>query len=345
MEVLRWEKNCLLILDQSELPQNTHFIECTHYRQVAQAIQEMKVRGAPALGAAAAFGLALSAFNFTGNEGSTFERFLLEAAQTLRATRPTAVNLNWAVEKMLKVSHKLSGKTLAQIREGLLEAAHQILMEQREQDEQISSFGAVLIPSPARVLTYCNTGALATAGLGTALGVIFKAHQQGKEIHVYVPETRPVLQGARLTVWELKQRGVPFTLITDNTAGSLFAQGKIDLVIVGADRIVANGDFANKIGTYNLAVLAAYHRRPFYVAAPLSTFDPNLKKGEDIPVEIRNPDEVRKIKGSLITYENCPVFNPSFDITPHELVSGYITERGIMKPPFNDALFSRDLAL
>ncbi|MDH7576802.1 MAG: S-methyl-5-thioribose-1-phosphate isomerase [Bacillota bacterium] len=339
MEILRWEENGLLILDQSELPHNTHFILCTHYQQVVRAIREMRVRGAPAIGVAAAFGFALAAFNFSGIQGPALDQFLSEAAQTLKAARPTAINLNWAIEKMARAYQELRENPLGQIQAGLLEAAWKILREQREQDEKIGSFGVTLIPPRARILTYCNTGALATAGLGTALGIILKAYQQGKEIHVYVPETRPVLQGARLTVWELKQHGIPFTLITDNTAGYLFAQKKVDLVIVGADRIVANGDFANKIGTYGLAVLAAYHRCPFYVAAPLSTFDFNITKGEDIPVEVRSPEEVRNIKGTPITYEDCPVYNPAFDVTPHQLVSAFITEQGIIKPPFRDLVY------
>lgn len=344
MEILRWEKNSLLILDQSELPGKIHYLLCTRYQQVVQAIQEMRIRGAPAIGVAAAFGFALAAFNFSGGGEHALDRYLSEAAQNLKAARPTAVNLNWAVEKMVRAYQDLRGRPLVQIREGLLEAAQQLLKKQREQDEKIGAFGAALIPPRARILTYCNTGALATGGLGTALGVILKAHQQGKEIHVYVPETRPVLQGARLTVWELKEREIPFTLITDNMAGYLFAQEKIDLVLVGADRIVANGDFANKIGTYGLAVLAAYHHRPFYVAAPLSTFDLSLAKGDEIPVEIRNPEEVRRIKGNLITYENCPVFNPAFDVTPSHLVSAFITEWGIIKPPFHNLVCSlRDL--
>lgn len=336
MDVLRWEKDHLLILDQSKLPFHTEYLPCFHYRQVAQAVQEMRIRGAPALGIAAAFGFVLAAYNFSENSrGNDLDKYLITAAQVLKATRPTAVNLSWAVDEMFEIYQGFKGQPLAVIREGLLATAWRIFTEEQEREEKISFFGVSLVPPKARILTYCNAGALATAGLGTALGIICRAFQGGKEIHVYVPETRPVLQGARLTVWELKQYGIPFTLITDNMVAYLFAQGKIDLVIVGADRIAANGDFANKIGTYNLAVLAAYHQRPFYVAAPIPTFDKNLATGENIPLEIRDPEEVRKIKGKLVTYPDCPVLNPAFDVTPCNLVSAFITDRGIIKPPFN----------
>lgn len=332
MDVLRWENGTLLVLDQSKLPDNEEYYPCVHYRQVAQAIREMRVRGAPAIGIAAAFGYVLAASNFEPG-GPDLERHLAQAARELAETRPTAVNLVWALERMDRLFQTVKGVGLGQIRAMLLDGAYGLLDAQKGQDQQIGAFGNQVVPERARLLTYCNTGALATAGFGTALGVIFHAHRSGKEIHVYVPETRPLLQGARLTVWELEQAGIPFTLITDNMAGYLFSQGLVDLVIVGADRIVANGDFANKIGTYSLAVLASYHQRPFFVAAPLSTFDFGLTEGRDVLVEMRAAEEVRTLKGHPITGAGVPVLNPSFDVTPHVLVSGYITEVGIFKNP------------
>jgi len=336
LEVLVWKKEGLMILDQTKLPHEVSYILCTHYKEVAEAIRKLRVRGAPAIGIAAAFGYALAAFNFSDKEEQSMDDYLSRAAAELRATRPTAVNLGWALDRMEMEYQKTKGLTLSRIRETLLAEAQQIFDEERHSDERISSLGAELIPDGARILTYCNTGALATAGWGTALGIILMANRQGKNIHVYVSETRPVLQGARLTAWELHQAGVPYTLITDNMAGYLFSRQQIDMVIVGADRIVANGDFANKIGTYSLAVLAAYHKRPLYVAAPTSTFDKNLATGQEIPVEMRAPEEVRSLGGTLFTLAGCPVLNPSFDVTPHELVSAFITERGILRPPFKN---------
>jgi methylthioribose-1-phosphate isomerase len=236
---------------------------------------------------------------------------------------------------MAELFQTVKDDDLTQVRAAMLTGAQQMLDAQKDHDRRLATFGNQIIPERASLLTYCNTGALATAGSGTALGVISCAHQSGKEIHVYVPETRPLLQGARLTAWELEQAGIPFTLITDNMAGYLFSQGMVDLVIVGADRIVANGDFANKIGTYGLAVLASHHHRPFYVAAPVSTFDFHLKEGREIPVEMRDPEEVRSIKGHPVSRPDAPVLNPSFDVTPHTLVTGYITEVGILQPPFD----------
>lgn len=335
MEPLRWEKEGLVILDQSKLPYKADYILCSDYKQVGEAIQELRVRGAPAIGIAAAFGYALAAINYSANKGITLEQHLNEACQFLKSRRPTAINLMWALEKMSDEFQRLKDRPLQQIQEGLLARANQLLVEERERFEKITSLGAELIPSTAKIMTYCNAGQLATAGKGTALGAIIKAFQDGKDIHVFVPETRPLLQGARLTVWELKETGVPFTLITDNMAGYVFSKKSIDLVMLGADRIVRNGDFANKVGTYTLAVLASYHSCPFYVVAPISTFDLSLETGNDIPVEVRDPDEVKKIGENFITCPDCSVLNPSFDVTPNKLVSAYVTERGILTPPFN----------
>jgi methylthioribose-1-phosphate isomerase len=330
VDVLCWEDNCLLLLDQTKLPDEVAHRTCRHYRDVAEAIARLQVRGAPAIGVAAAFGYLLAAVNYKAGE-QDLERYMGEAARELLLTRPTAVNLAWALDRMAELFQTVKDEGLLQIRAVLLAGAQQMLDDQREQDRRLATFGNQIIPERARLLTYCNTGALATGGSGTALGVISCAHQSGKEIHVYVPETRPLLQGARLTAWELEQAGIPFTLITDNMAGYLFSQGLIDLVIVGADRVVANGDFANKIGTYTMAVLASHHQRPFYVAAPISTFDFKLKEGKEITVEMRDPEEVRSIKGHPVSRPDAPVLNPSFDVTPHTLVDGYITELGLFK--------------
>lgn len=335
IKVIAWENDCLVILDQTKLPHEVSYIRCKDHRDVAAAIRRLQVRGAPAIGIAAAFGYALAAFNFSSEKGADLSQELSKAADELKSARPTAVNLMWAVDRMEKRYRKVMNSSLDAIKEALLREALEIYEEERIRNERISNFGAELIPEEARILTYCNTGALATGGVGTALGIISKAYQLGKKIHVYASETRPVLQGARLTAWELHQMGVPYTLITDNMAGYLFSKKQIDLVIVGADRIVANGDFANKIGTYALAVLASYHNVPFYVAAPISTFDLTLAKGDEIPVEMRDPDEVRSIGGVLLTLADSPVINPSFDITPYHLVTGYVTDRGVLKPPFD----------
>lgn len=335
MDVLRWEDRYLLILDQTLLPHRTEYRTCTHYRDVAKAISLLQVRGAPAIGIAAAYGYALAAFNYSEDQEEGLESYLKKAAQELLDTRPTAVNLRWALEQMGRAYRTVKDKPLDEVREHLLEVAKGIHRDEVKLEERIAEYGSSLIPQRARILTYCNTGALATAGWGTALGIVRTAHEQGKEIEVYVSETRPVLQGARLTAWELQQAGIPYKLITDNMAGYLFRQKSVDLVLVGADRIAANGDFANKIGTYNLAVLASFHSCPFYVAAPSSTIDLNIDTGEGIPIEMRDPQEVRMVGGNLVTVEGCPVLNPSFDVTPHQLVSAIITEKGVIKPPYD----------
>lgn len=338
MEAVKWHEGSLSILDQSLLPHRVVYLTCNSYLDVAAAIKRLQVRGAPAIAVAAAYGYALEALNFQGNDPQELGQHLKQVGAALLATRPTAVNLAWALQRMDQTLQRLSGAGVAEIRTGLLQMAESLHQDQRERDEKIASNGLPLIPQGARILTYCNTGGIATAGLGTALGVIIRAHQAGRGVHVYVPETRPVLQGARLTAWELEEAGVPHTLITDNMAGYLFGKGDIDLVILGADRIVANGDFANKIGTYTMAVLASYHHRPFYVAAPLSTFDPALADGSHIPVEMRGPEEVLRIGEQEIAHQGCQVLNPSFDVTPHQLVQAFITEAGVWHPPYD---FSR----
>lgn len=342
MDILQWKDNSLSLLDQSKLPDSVEFYECRHYHQVARAIREMRVRGAPAIGIAAAFGYVLAALDFKPGDSKTgcseaggrgLDEHLAQAAGELLSTRPTAVNLAWALERMDDLYRTVRKTGLDQVRATLLDGAQGMLDDQKERDLLIGAHGNRVIPERARILTYCNTGGLATGGYGTALGAISCAHRSGKELHVYVPETRPLLQGSRLTAWELEQAGVPHTIITDNMAGYLFSQGLVDLVMVGADRIVANGDVANKIGTYALAVLAKYHGRPFYVAAPLSTYDFRLKEGREITVEMRSPEEVRTFKGLPASRPDAPVLNPSFDVTPHTLVSGYINEFGVFDNP------------
>lgn len=337
MEVIYWEGQRLFLLDQTKLPHQTTYVVCSHYREVAEAIYTLKVRGAPAIGVAAAYGYALAAFNYRDGLGVSLDEFLDQAGRELLATRPTAVNLRWALEQMDDAYQSIQQKSVDQVRQELLETALQIHNRERKLEEKMADFGASLVPPEANILTYCNTGALATAGWGTALGVIRSAYNQGKKVKVYVPETRPVLQGARLTAWELHEAGIPFTLITDNMLGYVFYHQGIDLVLVGADRIVANGDFANKIGTYGLAVLANYHDCPFYVVAPWSTIDLHLQEGKEIPIEMRDPKEVREISGHLVSVKDCPVLNPAFDVTPHHLVTAFITEKGILSPPFGES--------
>ncbi len=333
MEVLAWRENALVLLDQTQLPFRVEHVVCRTPEEVARALAEMRIRGAPAIGVAAAYGMALAAFTYSG--AGDLGEHLEAAATTLKGARPTAVNLERAVDAQLSFYRReLAGRPLAEVRERLLERAQELARREKERDARIAAWGEALVPDGARVLTYCNTGALATGGTGTALGVIRRAHKAGKRIHVYVPETRPVLQGARLTAWELQNLGIPFTLVTDNTCGYLFAAGKVDLVLVGADRIAANGDFANKIGTSVLAVLARHYRRPFYVAAPVSSFDPTLATGSEIPIELRSPEEVRFLSGTPVTLPECPVLNPAFDVTPGELVTSFITDRGVVRPPF-----------
>lgn len=357
MDALRWVDNSLQLLDQSKLPDSVEYYECRHYQQVARAIREMRVRGAPAIGIAAAFGYVLAALDFrpgdfkngdpeAGDSKSGYPvtgdsepgdralgEHLAQSAGELLSTRPTAVNLAWSLDRMACLYRAVRGADLDRVRPALLEGAQRMLDDQKERDLRIGTHGNRVIPERARILTYCNAGALATGGYGTALGAISCAHRSGKEIHVYVPETRPLLQGSRLTAWELEQAGLPYTIVTDNMAGYLFSRGLVDLVIVGADRIVANGDVANKIGTYILAVLARYHRCPFYVAAPLSTYDYSLGEGGEITVEMRDPEEVRTFRGLPTSGQDAPVLNPSFDVTPHTLVSGYINEFGVFDNP------------
>lgn len=330
---VEWKNGAVRLLDQSRLPESIEFLDCLDVDAVAVAIRELKVRGAPAIGVTAAMGVALGAQSIASTEFDVFAKTLFTICDRLAATRPTAVNLFWAIERMKQKLVALRAEPIASIKAALMKESQAILEEDIALCKAIGRHGAGLIQTGQTVLTHCNAGALATAGYGTALGVIRAACEQGKKIQVIADETRPVLQGARLTAWELMQDQIPVTLITDNMAGSLMRQGKIHLCVVGADRIAANGDVANKIGTYSVAVLAKAHGIPFYVAAPYSTIDLRTKSGADIPIEQRNPLEVTTIHGSQpIAPTGVAVYNPAFDVTPAELISGIITERGVFKP-------------
>jgi methylthioribose-1-phosphate isomerase len=330
---VEWKNGAVRLLDQSRLPGAVEFLDCHDYQTVAEAIRTLKVRGAPAIGVTAAMGVALGAQTVQTTNDATFAQTILKICDELAATRPTAVNLFWAIERMRRTLESLKGQPVSAIKKRLISESQAILEEDISLCKTMGRHGAELIQDGQTILTHCNAGSLATAGYGTALGVIRAAWEQGKKINVIADETRPVLQGARLTAWELMQDHIPVTLITDNMAGSLMRQGKIQLCVVGADRIAANGDVANKIGTYSVAVLAKAHNIPFYIAAPYSTIDLNTKTGEDIPIEQRHPSEVTTIHGSHpVAPKGVAVFNPAFDVTPAELITGIITERGVFKP-------------
>jgi methylthioribose-1-phosphate isomerase len=326
------------MIDQRLLPAEFELIDLSTVSEVAHAIHDMAVRGAPAIGATAAFGMALAAQQSDASSRQALLDDLQVAAETLQAARPTAVNLTWAVKRVLRRAE--AAETLADIRRVALETAQSIADDDVAINQRLGVFGASLIADGMTILHHCNTGALATVDYGTALGVIRTAHEQGKEIHVLVDETRPRLQGARLTTWELQQLGVPFTLIADNAAGHFLRTGQVDLVVVGADRVAANGDVANKIGTYKLALAAQANGVPFYPCVPTSTVDLSLPTGDDIPIEERAADEILDLtfKGQPIVPEGVEVANPAFDITPHRYVSGIVTEHGIAYPPFDVTL-------
>ncbi|MBS4031965.1 MAG: S-methyl-5-thioribose-1-phosphate isomerase [Clostridiales bacterium] len=332
MDPLLWEKGKLSLMDQRLLPTRVEYVNCTDWRCVATCIKDMVVRGAPAIGAAAAYGIALAAAEEHGDEQEFFS-ILTEAADGLKSTRPTAVNLAWAVERMLNVAKTQAGAGVPELTRILAMEAEAIAAEDVAVNHRIGEFGAALVPNEASILTHCNAGALATVGYGTALGVIRTAVSQNKKVSVFADETRPYLQGARLTAWELSRESIPVTLIADNMAGFLMKQKKVDLVIVGADRIAANGDVANKIGTYSVAVLAAAHNVPFYVAAPYSTFDLSLQSGEQIPIEERCETEISHFQGTRIAPEGVACYNPSFDVTPANYITAIITEYGIIAKP------------
>lgn len=336
MNTLEWTGHSLRLIDQTVLPLQERVIECKDYRDVAEAIKHMKVRGAPAIGVTAAYGIVLGAMNIKARDMSDFLSELEKIADEIKATRPTAVNLFWAVDRMMAVARRLPGNCDADdMREALLAEAQHMAQEDISANKSMGEFGQALLNDGDCVLTHCNAGALATAGYGTALGVIRSAVAHGKRISVYADETRPFLQGARLTAWELMQDGIDVTVIADNMAGYLMSCGKINKVIVGADRIAANGDVANKIGTYSVALLAYHHNIPFYVAAPTSTIDSTIPDGSYIPIEQRDPNEMKYVNGVQIMPADVKVINPAFDVTPHRYVSAIITEKGVLYPPYN----------
>ncbi|KAF1316086.1 S-methyl-5-thioribose-1-phosphate isomerase, partial [Globisporangium splendens] len=344
MRSVLWKDGGLQLIDQRQLPKELVLMRCESVDEVKRAIFEMAVRGAPAIGAAGAFGLAIAARAFPITDASTKEE-LLDAIKRAKATiddaRPTAVNLVWATGQVVKDVEKKAatpGVSLPEIVSYTLEAAQALAEEDVEINRRLSQFGAEIVKQGANILHHCNTGALATVDIGTAIGVIYESHKQGKNVHVWVDETRPRLQGARLTAWELMREGVPLHLIADNAAGYLMLSGKVDVVLFGADRVAANGDVVNKIGTYKLSVVAKENNLPVFACVPTSTIDLNFKEGLSIPIEERNAEEVTMVGSERIAPENCPVFNPAFDVTPHQYLTGIITDEGICYPPFEVSL-------
>jgi len=335
IETIQWTDDGVVMIDQTRLPREETYITCRTYPEVARAIRDMIIRGAPAIGVAAAMGVALGVQEA---DPARLDAELEQICSTLAATRPTAVNLFWAIERMRRAYAEVRALSIDRIRARLIAEARQIRLEDIAINEAIGRHGEPLIPDGSTVLTHCNAGALATAGYGTALGVIRSAISAGKRIDVFADETRPFLQGARLTVWELQHDGIPATLITDNMAGHFLKSGRIGCIVVGADRIAANGDVANKIGTYSLAVLAKENGVPFYVAAPVSTLDLSLPSGDAIPIEERAASEVTQVFGVPIAPEGTAVRNPAFDVTPYRYVTAIITERGIARQPYTDSL-------
>lgn len=341
LETIRWlQEGAIELIDQRRLPFEVRYIKAKTVTETARAIENMAVRGAPAIGVAAAMGAALGAVKFRGGDRRKFTAHMEKVSARLAATRPTAVNLFWALERMTAVIEKNRGTPVELVKNLLVKEAEKIKSEDLENCRKIGDNGASILKKNSRALTHCNAGGLATAGYGTALGVIRSGFKTGRISHVYIDETRPRLQGARLTAFEMVQEKIPATLICDNVAASLMARGEIDAVITGADRITANGDVANKIGTYSLAVLARAHKIPFYVAAPVSTIDFSLRSGKEIVIEQRSETEVRSIHGRSVCPDEVAVINPAFDVTPARLVTAIITEKGVFRPPYRNGLKS-----
>ena len=338
IQTLEWTDSGVRFIDQRKLPAEETYVTCKTYQEVADVIRNMVVRGAPAIGVSAAMGVALGAQNSNAETAADFKREFDHVCDVIGKTRPTAVNLFWAIKRMQQKFEMLGVRPVAQIKQALIEEAKRMHAEDVAINQAMGRNGATLMPSEGSVLTHCNAGALATAGYGTALGVIRAAVEAGKRIHVYADETRPFLQGSRLTAWELAKDSIPTTVISDNMAGAMMRQGKIKAVIVGADRIAANGDVANKIGTYTVAVLAKEHGIPFYVAAPISTVDLETPNGSRIPIEQRDPAEVTHIAGKPITPAGVGVENPAFDVTPSQYITAIVTERGIARAPYEESL-------
>jgi methylthioribose-1-phosphate isomerase len=339
IRTIYWEDDAIVMIDQNALPHEEKNLACKNYREVITAINDMTIRGAPAIGVAAAMGIALGVLNLSAKSGGEdLQGDFYRICDEFSRTRPTAVNLFWAIERMKSCFENTLKSGTNYIKNALVEEAIHICEEDIAINRQMGIHGRKLIKDGDSILTHCNAGALATAGYGTALGVIRAAREEGKKLHVFVDETRPVLQGARLTAWEMKKENIPATLITDNMAGLVMKQGKVNLVIVGADRIASNGDTANKIGTYTLAVLARENNIPFYIAAPLSTIDMAIKSGEEIPIEERDEAEVTNFHGVRTAPEGVAVYNPAFDVTPNRYISAIINEAGVAKPPFEEEI-------
>ena len=337
-KTIEWKGDRARLLDQRRLPLEVRYFDCRDASSVAQAIRNMAIRGAPAIGVAAAMGIALAAKKIRLSQPEAFRRNLEGVCQEMKQTRPTAVNLFWAVNRMKRLLDQVHSYGVKRMKEMLEEEALRIFKQDLEINQKIGENGKTLVKDGDGVLTHCNAGGLATAGFGTAVGVIRAAWAEGKRFRVFVDETRPLLQGSRLTAWELAQEKIPTTVLTDNMAGWLMKKGQIHLVLVGADRIALNGDTANKIGTYGLAILSKWHHIPFYVAAPTSTLDLSLASGKDIPIEERSPEEVTHWGGKRITPKGIKAFNPAFDVTPHSLIQGIVTEKGIVREPFHKNL-------
>jgi methylthioribose-1-phosphate isomerase len=335
---IAWQDDHVVMIDQRKLPFKESYVVCKTPAQVVSAIRNMVIRGAPAIGVAAAMGLALGAHRIKSQNRSVFERRFRQICEQMGHARPTASNLFWAIESMQKIVTDNPQGSVAELKQLIRKKADEILAEDQAINQAIGHHGQVVVPDGATVLTHCNAGALATAGYGTALGVVRAAWEAGKNIQVLADETRPFLQGSRLTAWELQQDNIPVTLITDNMAGYLMSQGRVQLIVVGADRVAANGDVANKIGTYSVAVLAKENKVPFYVAAPLSTVDLSVATGKDIPIEERDPKEVTHSMGRAIAPPGVSAWNPAFDVTPNRLIHGIITEKGIARKPYKKTL-------
>ncbi|HEX8814096.1 MAG TPA: S-methyl-5-thioribose-1-phosphate isomerase [Terriglobales bacterium] len=338
IQTLEWTEQGVRFIDQTKLPTEEVYVSCTTYRQVADVIRTMVVRGAPAIGVAAAMGIALGVKNSKAQTAAEIRPELEEISKVIGETRPTAVNLFWAIRRMREKFEGVSAQPISQIKQALIEEAQRMHAEDIAANVSMGHHGATLMPASGGVLTHCNAGALATCGYGTALGVIRAAVESGKKIHVFADETRPFLQGSRLTAWELMKDGIPTTVISDNMAGAMMSKGKIKAVVVGADRIAANGDVANKIGTYSVAVLAKEHGIPFYVAAPFSTIDLDTSDGSKIPIEQRNIKEVTHIAGKQMVPDGVEIENPAFDVTPAKYVTAIVTERGVARAPYGESL-------
>lgn len=334
INTLEWTDSGVRFIDQTKLPTEETYVTCKTHDQVADVIRNMVVRGAPAIGVAAAMGIALGVKNSKAENGGDLKKDFDQICDVIGKTRPTAVNLFWAIRRMQDKFENLRVRPLPQIKQALIEEAQRMHAEDIAANQAMGRHGATLMPASGGVLTHCNAGALATAGYGTALGVIRAAVEQGKKIHVYADETRPFLQGSRLTAWELMKDGIPTTVISDNMSGAMMRQGKIGAVVVGADRIAANGDVANKVGTYAVAVAAAYHRIPFYVCAPWSTVDPATRDGAAIPIEMRSRTELAVCGGARVLPDGVDVWTPAFDVTPAALVTAIVTDRGVHRPPY-----------